>query len=66
MLYYLYAQVEILHNLDLTNGHIYEIAGFDLFVIVKYLRTPSAAVACVCPPVCRCSLVQRTTKEHMA
>ena len=47
----LYGQVEFSHDLELTNGHIYAITDFDLFVIVKYVQNPTTTGTCTCSPV---------------
>jgi len=35
---------------ELTNGHIYEISGFDMHVVVKYQQSSSETGTCSCPP----------------
>jgi len=45
------AQVEFSDDVELTNGHIYAVADFDMFVIVKYLQVPLPSRTCTCPPV---------------
>jgi len=47
----LYAQVEFRHDLKLTNGYIYAINDFNLFVIVKYGALSKDTGTCVCPAV---------------
>ena len=49
--YNLYAQIHLFDDWELTNGHIYEITGFDLFVIVKFLQSTSNSKTCTCSPV---------------
>lgn len=46
----LFWEVEFSHDLELTNGHIYAITDFDLFVIVKYVQNPTTTGTCTCSP----------------
>ena len=60
--YNLYAQIHLFDDRKLASGHIYEITGFDLFVIVKYLQSTNNSKTCTCSPV----MYRRSSCMHCA